>query len=165
MQELKTDIEIKEALTFDDILLIPQESDVLPKDTNISTKLTREISLNIPLISAAMDTVTESRLAIGIAREGGIGIIHKNMTPEEQAIEVKRVKKSESGMIVNPITMEPELKIYDALEVMKKYDISGLPITKNNRLVGILTNRDLRFETNLNQRNDKRKSYNGFIRH
>ena len=154
MQETKTDtgIKIKEGLTFDDILLVPQASDVLPKDTNVTTKLTREIELKIPLISAAMDTVTESKLAISIAREGGIGIIHKNMTPDEQATEVQRVKKSESGMIVNPITMEPELKIFDALEVMKKYDISGLPITKNGRLVGILTNRDLRFETNLNQR-------------
>lgn len=152
MQEIKTDIEIKEALTFDDILLIPQESDVLPKDTDVSTRLTREIDLKIPLISAAMDTVTESRLAISIAREGGIGIIHKNMSCEEQALEVERVKKSESGMIVNPITMEPEQKIFEAIEVMKKYDISGLPITKNGKLVGILTNRDLRFETNLNQR-------------
>jgi IMP dehydrogenase len=151
MQEIKTDIDIKEALTFDDILLVPQESEVLPKDTDVSTKLTREIDLNIPFISAAMDTVTEARLAISIAREGGIGIIHKNMTIKEQALEVERVKKSESGMIVNPITMEPELKIFQALEVMKKYDISGLPITKNGRLVGILTNRDLRFETNLNQ--------------
>lgn len=152
MQELKIDIDIKEGLTFDDLLLIPQESDILPKDTDVSTILTNEISLNIPFISAAMDTVTESKLAISIAREGGIGIIHKNMTINEQALEVQRVKKSESGMIVNPITMEPDLKIFQALEIMKKYDISGLPITKNNRLVGILTNRDLRFETNLNQR-------------
>ncbi len=152
MQEIKTNLDIREALTFDDILLMPQESDVLPKDAEVSTKLTSQIELKIPLISAAMDTVTEARLAISIAREGGIGIIHKNMTPEEQALEVERVKKSESGMIVNPITMEPDLKIYEALEVMKKYDISGLPIVKNNRLVGILTNRDLRFETNLNQK-------------
>jgi IMP dehydrogenase len=152
MQEIQTELNIREALTFDDILLMPQESDVLPKDTDVSTKLTREIDLNIPILSAAMDTVTESRLAISIAREGGIGFIHKNMSIDEQAIEVQRVKKSESGMIVNPITMEPELKICDALAVMKKYDISGLPITKNAKLVGILTNRDLRFETNLNQR-------------
>lgn len=152
MQEIRTNIDIQEALTFDDILLVPQESDVLPKDTDISTKLTREIDLKIPLLSAAMDTVTESNLAIAIAREGGIGFIHKNMTCKEQAREVERVKKSESGMIVNPITMEPDLKIFEALEIMKKYDISGLPITKCNKLVGILTNRDLRFETNLNQR-------------
>jgi len=151
MQEIITNLNIKDALTFDDILLVPQESDVLPKDTDVSTKLTSQIELNIPLISAAMDTVTEARLAISIAREGGIGIIHKNMTPEEQAREVERVKKYESGMIVNPITMEPEQKIYEALEVMNKYNISGLPIVKNNRLVGILTNRDLRFETNMNQ--------------
>jgi len=141
---------IKEGLTFDDILLIPQESSVLPKNVDISTKLTNSIKLNIPLISAAMDTVTESRLAISIAREGGIGFIHKNMTIEEQAFEVDIVKKSESGMISNPITMDPDQKIYEALEVMQKYKISGLPITKNGKLVGILTNRDLRFETNLN---------------
>jgi len=146
------EIKIKEGLTFDDILLIPQESDVLPKDTNLATKLTNKIDLNIPLISAAMDTVTESKLAISIAREGGIGFIHKNMSPKEQAFEVFKVKKSESGMIVDPITMEPQQKIFEALEVMKKFDISGLPITKNGRLVGILTNRDLRFETNLNQK-------------
>jgi len=152
MQEIKTDIDIKDALTFDDILLVPQESEVLPKDTDVSTRLAGEIHLNIPLLSAAMDTVTESRLAISIAREGGIGIIHKNMSPEEQAVEVKRVKKSESGMIVNPITMEPEQNIFQAMEVMKKYDISGLPITQNGKLVGILTNRDLRFETNLDQK-------------
>ncbi len=152
MQESTTDIKIKDALTFDDILLVPQESDILPKDTDVSTFLTTGIKLNIPLISAAMDTVTESKLAISIAREGGIGFIHKNMSPGEQAMEVRKVKKSESGMIVNPITMEPDLKIYDALQVMKKYDISGVPITKNGVLVGILTNRDLRFETNLNQK-------------
>lgn len=163
MQEIQSQINIKDALTFDDILLVPQESDVLPKDTDVATRLTREISLNIPLISAAMDTVTESRLAVSIAREGGIGFIHKNMTPEEQAVEVQRVKKSESGMIVNPIIMEPEQKIFEALEVMKKYDISGLPITKNDRLVGILTNRDLRFETNLNQRIEDVMTKNNLI--
>ncbi|EKE02342.1 MAG: hypothetical protein ACD_20C00399G0027 [uncultured bacterium] len=143
---------IIDGLTFDDILLLPQQSDILPKDTDISTKLTQSIDLNIPIISAAMDTVTESRLAIGIAREGGIGIIHKNMSIEEQALEVKRVKKSESGMIINPITMHPDQKIYEALETMKKYSISGLPITQNGKLVGILTNRDLRFEVNLDQK-------------
>ncbi len=147
-----TEINIKQGLTFDDILLIPQESEVLPKDTDVATRLTNRINLNIPLMSSAMDTVTESRLAISIAREGGIGFIHKNMTPEEQALEVFKVKKSESGMIVDPITMEPGQKIYEALEVMKKYDISGLPITRNGALAGILTNRDLRFETNLSQK-------------
>ena len=144
-------IKIKEGLTFDDILLVPQESDILPRDTDISTKLTNFIKLSIPLVSAAMDTVTESRLAISIAREGGIGIIHKNMSITEQALEVKKVKKYESGMIVNPITMNPDQKLYEALEVMKKFSISGLPITKNERLVGILTNRDIRFEADLNQ--------------
>ena len=145
------DIEIRDGLTFDDVLLLPQESDVLPRDVDLATKLTQSINLNIPMLSAAMDTVTESRLAISMAREGGIGIIHKNMSIEEQAFEVEIVKKSESGMIVNPITMEPEQKIFEALEVMRKYRISGLPITKNGKLVGILTNRDLRFENNLNQ--------------
>ena len=153
MSELQiTQTQIKEGLTFDDILLIPQESDVLPKDADVSTRLTNQISLNIPLVSAAMDTVTEANLAISIAREGGIGFIHKNMSPKEQAREVFRVKNSESGMIVDPITMEPERKIYEALEVMKKHDISGLPITKSGKLMGILTNRDLRFETNLSQK-------------
>ncbi len=146
------EINIKQGLTFDDILLIPQESEVLPRDTDIATRLTNRIELNIPLMSAAMDTVTESELAISIAREGGIGFIHKNMTPKEQAFEVFKVKKSESGMIVDPVTMEPEQKIYEALEVMKKFNISGLPITQKGRLAGILTNRDLRFETNLNQK-------------
>lgn len=142
---------IIEGLTFDDILLLPQESDVLPKDAGLSTFLTPSIKLNIPLVSAAMDTVTESRLAISIAREGGIGIIHKNMSIKEQATEVERVKKYESGMIVDPITMNPDQKIHEALGVMEQNSISGLPITENGRLVGILTNRDLRFETNLNQ--------------
>jgi len=145
-------LSLKEGITFDDVLLVPQESNVLPKDVRLNSKLTNSINLNIPILSAAMDTVTESRLAIAIAREGGIGIIHKNMTIEEQALEVDIVKKSESGMIVNPITMNPEQKIYEALEIMNRYRISGVPITKNNKLVGILTNRDLRFETNLNQK-------------
>lgn len=147
-----SEINIKQGLTFDDILLVPQASEVLPKDANLSTRLTNKININIPLISAAMDTVTESELAISIAREGGIGFVHKNMTPKEQAFEVFKVKKSESGMIVDPVTIEPERKIFEALEVMKKYNISGLPITKNNKLTGILTNRDLRFESNLNQK-------------
>jgi len=153
MNELKTTgIKIQEGLTFDDILLVPQESDILPKDVDLSTRLTNQISLSMPLVSAAMDTVTEANLAISIAREGGIGFIHKNMPIKEQAREVFRVKKSESGMIVDPITMEPEQKIFEALQVMKKYEISGLPISKNGKLVGILTNRDLRFETNLGQK-------------
>ncbi len=145
-------IEIEEFLTFDDVLLIPTVSEVLPKDADVSTQLTRTIRLNIPLVSAAMDTVTESRTAICMAQEGGIGIIHRNMPIAEQAIEVDKVKKSESGMILNPITMEPEQKIYEALGMMKKYRISGVPITKNGKLVGILTNRDLRFEKRLDEK-------------
>jgi IMP dehydrogenase len=145
------DLEIREGLTFDDVLLVPAHSTVLPKETDLTTFLTPRIKLNIPLLSAAMDTVTESRSAICMAREGGMGIVHKNMTPDEQAIEVDQVKKSESGMIVDPITMRPDQKIFEALELMKKYRISGVPITKDGRLVGILTNRDLRFETQLDQ--------------
>ena len=142
---------IREGLTFDDVLLIPAHSMVLPKEVDLTTQLTSRIRLNIPLLSAAMDTVTESRTAICMAREGGLGIIHKNLSPGEQGIEVDQVKKSESGMIVDPITMHPEQKIYEALELMKKYRISGVPITRNGMLVGILTNRDLRFETVLDQ--------------
>ncbi len=144
--------EIEEFLTFDDVLLVPSFSEVLPKDVDVSTQLTRTIRLNIPLVSAAMDTVTESRTAICMAQEGGIGIIHRNMPVSDQAIEVDKVKKSESGMILNPITMDPEQKIYEALEIMKKYRISGVPITKNGKLVGILTNRDLRFEKRLDEK-------------
>jgi len=139
---------LPEGLTFDDVLLVPAHSLVLPRDVNLSTRLSRNIPLNIPLVSAAMDTVTESRAAIAMAREGGIGIIHKNFSIEAQAQEVDKVKKSESGMIVDPITMRPTQKIREALEMMSKYRISGVPITKaNGKLVGILTNRDLRFET------------------
>jgi IMP dehydrogenase len=145
-------IEIEERLTFDDVLLVPAFSEVLPKEADVSSPLTRTIRLNIPLVSAAMDTVTESRTAISMAQEGGIGIIHRNMTVSDQAGEVDKVKKSESGMILNPITMSPEQKIYEALEVMKKYRISGVPITKNGKLVGILTNRDLRFEKQLDEK-------------
>jgi len=144
--------EIEERLTFDDVLLVPAFSEVLPKEVDVSTPLTRTIRLNIPLVSAAMDTVTESRTAICMAQEGGIGIIHRNMSVSEQGIEVDKVKKSESGMILNPITMDPEQKIFEALEIMKKYRISGLPITKNGKLVGILTNRDLRFERRLDEK-------------
>ncbi len=144
--------EIEERLTFDDVLLVPAFSEVLPKEVDVSTQLTRTIRLNIPLVSAAMDTVTESRTAICMAQEGGIGIIHRNMPVSDQAIEVDKVKKSESGMILNPITMNPEQKIHEALEIMKKYRISGVPITKNGKLVGILTNRDLRFEKRLDEK-------------
>ncbi|MQA30125.1 MAG: IMP dehydrogenase [Luteitalea sp.] len=143
------------ALTFDDVLLEPQHSTVLPSQVDVSTLLTRRIRLNVPLVSAAMDTVTESRLAIAMAQHGGIGVIHKNLSIEEQASEVDRVKRSESGMIVDPITLSPTHRIYEALDLMKKYRISGVPITedgsKEGRLVGILTNRDLRFETNVNR--------------
>jgi IMP dehydrogenase len=143
------DEKIAEGLTFDDVLLVPAHSAILPRDVDLGTQLTRTIRLNIPLVSAAMDTVTEARAAISMAREGGIGFIHKNLSIAEQAMEVDKVKKSESGMIVDPITMRPTQKIRDALEMMAKYRISGVPITKaNGKLVGILTNRDLRFETN-----------------
>lgn len=145
------DPEIREGLTFDDVLLLPAHSQVLPRDVDLTTYLTPQIKLNIPLLSAAMDTVTEARAAITMAREGGIGIVHKNMSPTAQALEVDQVKKSESGMIVDPITMDPDQKIFEALELMEKYRISGVPITKNGHLVGILTNRDLRFETQLDQ--------------
>ena len=147
--------ELSTALTFDDVLLVPQHSTVLPYQVDVSTRLTRHIRLNVPLVSAAMDTVTESRLAIAMAQHGGIGIIHKNLSIDEQASEVDRVKRSESGMIVDPITLSPGHRIFEALELMKKYRISGVPITddgsKEGRLVGILTNRDLRFETNVNR--------------
>src|SRR5262245_6202410 len=147
-EEPMLDFPLPEALTFDDVLLQPSRSRVLPSHVDTRTRLTRGISLNIPLVSAAMDTVTESRLAIAIAQEGGLGIIHKNLSVEAQAHEVDKVKRSESGMIVDPVTMTPERKIYEALEVMSKYRISGVPITDDKgRLVGILTNRDLRFCT------------------
>jgi len=142
---------LEDALTFDDVLLVPAESDVLPAETDVRTLFSRHISLNVPIVSAAMDTVTESSLAIALAQQGGIGIIHKNMSITEQAEEVDKVKRSESGMIVNPITMTPNDSINDALAVMEKYKISGVPITHSGKLVGILTNRDLRFETNFNQ--------------
>src|SRR5579864_9088778 len=138
---------VPEALTFDDVLLLPARSDVVPADANTQTQLTRNIRLNIPLVSAAMDTVTESHMAIALAQQGGIGIIHRNLSVEQQAEEVDKVKRSESGMIVDPVTMSPDDKVSDALVVMRKYKISGVPITKNKKLVGILTNRDLRFET------------------
>jgi IMP dehydrogenase len=143
---------LEEGLTFDDVLLVPAESDVLPAETDVRTLFSRNIQLNVPIISAAMDTVTESGMAIALAQQGGIGIIHKNMSITEQADEADKVKRSESGMIVNPITMSPDQLISDALAVMQKYKISGVPITQNSKLVGILTNRDLRFETNFNQK-------------
>jgi len=140
---------VPEALTFDDVLLLPARSDVLPATTDTHTRLSRNITLNIPLVSAAMDTVTESRLAIAMAQQGGLGVIHRNMSIEQQTLEVDKVKRSESGMIVDPVTLPPERKICEALEVMRRYKISGVPVTKDGRLVGILTNRDLRFETRL----------------
>jgi IMP dehydrogenase len=143
---------IKEGLTFDDVLLIPQRSEILPKDADITTYLTRKIKLNIPMMSAAMDTVTESRMAIAIAREGGIGIIHKNLSIEEQAKEVDTVKRSEHGVIVDPFYLSPDHYLYDAVKLMETYRISGVPITVNGKLVGIITNRDIRFETNYNQK-------------
>ncbi len=138
---------IPEGLTFDDVLLLPARSSVVPAETDTRTWITRKIGLNIPIVSSAMDTVTESHLAIALAQQGGLGLIHRNMSIERQAEEVDRVKRSESGMIVDPVTVDPEQKIGDALEVMKRYRISGVPVTKNGKLVGILTNRDLRFET------------------
>ena len=138
-------------LTFDDVLLIPAESSVLPKEIDVSTRLTERIALNIPLVSAAMDTVTESRTAIAMAQEGGIGIVHRNMSVWAQAGEVEKVKKFESGMISDPITVAPDQKISDAHAIMQKYGISGLPVTKNGKLLGILTNRDLRFEKNFDR--------------
>src|SRR5256885_423598 len=143
------------ALTFDDVLLVPRHSTVLPSEVDVSSNFKRNIRLHVPIASAAMDTVTESRLAIAMAQQGGMGVIHKNLTVAEQASEVDRVKRSESGMIVNPITLSPERRIFEALELMKKYRISGVPITegghKEGRLVGILTNRDLRFESNVDR--------------
>jgi IMP dehydrogenase len=138
---------VPEALTFDDVLLLPAHSGVVPANTNTQTQISRNIRLNIPIVSAAMDTVTESHMAIAMAQQGGLGIIHRNLTIDQQANEVDKVKRSESGMIVDPVTMSPDAKVSDALEIMQKYKISGVPITKDGKLVGILTNRDLRFET------------------
>jgi len=138
---------VPEALTFDDVLLLPARSDVIPSEVNTQIQLTRNIRLNIPVISAAMDTVTESRMAIALAQQGGLGIVHRSLSIEQQAGEIDKVKRSESGMIVDPITIEPERNISDALDLMRRYRISGVPVTKGKKLVGILTNRDLRFET------------------
>lgn len=138
-------------LTFDDVLLVPAASDVLPHEVDITTNLTRDIKLNIPMISSGMDTVTESRMAIAMAREGGMGVIHKNMSIEEQAHEVDKVKRSEHGIIVDPIYLSPQNLLADAEELMRKYAISGVPVTVDGKLVGIITNRDMRFENELNK--------------
>jgi IMP dehydrogenase len=144
--------EIPYGYTFDDLILIPARSDILPDQVDVKTRLSRNIAMNIPILSAAMDTVTESSTAITLARQGGLGFIHKNMSIEQQAMEVEKVKKSESGMIVDPITIEPERKIHEVLEIMKRYKISGVPVVKEGNLLGIITNRDLRFATDLNQK-------------
>jgi IMP dehydrogenase len=143
---------IKIGLTFDDVLLLPAKSEVLPRDADIHTQLTRKIRLNVPILSSAMDTVTEAPMAIAVAREGGIGILHRAMSPEKQALEVDKVKKSESGMIIDPITVSPEAPIAEAMALMERYKISGVPVTVNGKLVGILTNRDLRFETQITKK-------------
>ena len=142
-------MEFKENLTFDDVLMVPQYSEVLPRDVDLSTRITKNIKLNIPLLSAAMDTVTESKMAVALAREGGIGIIHKNLTIAEQCAEIDKVKRSESGMILDPVTINSSKTLSDALEIMSKYHISGVPVVDKGKLKGILTNRDIRFETNL----------------
>lgn len=142
----------QEALTFDDVLLLPGYSEVLPKDVSLVTKLTRNITLNIPLLSAAMDSVTEARLAIALAEAGGIGILHKNMSAQEQALEVRKVKKFESGVVNDPITVTPDMTIGQLIEIRKEHNISGMPVIEGKQLVGIITNRDIRFETDLNQK-------------
>src|SRR5215510_5663105 len=143
--------ELRDGLTFEDVLLVPAASEILPRDTDVSTWVTRRVRLNIPLLSAAMDTVTEARTAIAMAQEGGLGVIHRNLSVPEQALEVEKVKKSESGMIVDPVTVSPEQPLGEALAVMKRFRISGLPVTRDGKLVGILTNRDLRFEKQLDR--------------
>jgi IMP dehydrogenase len=145
------DPQVPLALTFDDVLLLPAESDILPRQVDVSAQLTRNLRLRIPLVSAAMDTVTEARTAIAMAQEGGMGFIHKNLSIQQQALEVLKVKKYESGMVVDPVTIEPEAPVHRAVALMRQHEISGIPVTKNGRLVGILTNRDLRFEKNLDQ--------------
>ena len=140
------------ALTFDDVLLLPAESNVLPRQVDVSAQLTRNLRLKIPLVSSAMDTVTEARTAIAMAQEGGLGFIHKNFSIQQQALEVTKVKKYESGMVVDPVTIEPDAPVHKAVALMRQHEISGIPVTKNGRLVGILTNRDLRFEKNLDQK-------------
>ena len=142
---------LQQALTFDDVLLVPAHSNVLPREVNLSTQLTRSIRLNLPLVSAAMDTVTEAPLAIALAQEGGIGIVHKNMSEAQQAAHVSRVKRFESGVVVDPVTISPHMTVRDVLSLTQKHKISGLPVVDGNKVVGIVTNRDLRFETNLDQ--------------
>jgi IMP dehydrogenase len=144
--------DVRLALTFDDVLLVPAESSVLPRDVELSTRVTRNLRLNIPLLSAAMDTVTEARTAIAMAQEGGLGVIHKNMTPEQQALEVAKVKKYESGMVVDPVTIEPDAPLARAIALMRQHNISGIPVTRGRQLVGIVTSRDVRFVTNLEQK-------------
>src|SRR5512141_2266592 len=142
---------VRKALTFDDVLLVPAHSRVVPRDVNLATRLTKSITLNVPLLAAAMDTVTEARLAIAIAQEGGLGIVHKNMTPAKQAAEVAKVKRFESGVVKDPITIPPTMSVHDVLALTRQHRISGLPVLDGKRVVGIVTNRDLRFETNLDQ--------------
>ena len=142
---------IQKALTFDDVLLLPAHSRVLPRDVSLKTRLTRKLQLNMPLVSAAMDTVTEARLAIAIAQEGGIGIIHKNFSPQAQAAEVLKVKRFESGVLRDPMTIPPEMPVREVIQLQRERKISGFPVVKNGKVVGIATNRDLRFETNLDQ--------------
>jgi len=142
---------LEKALTFDDVLLVPDFSQVLPRDTSLTTKLTRRIELNLPVVSAAMDTVTEARLAIAIAEEGGVGIIHKNLTPEAQALEVFKVKRFEAGVVKDPITVSPDMSVRELMALSAERKISGLPVVKAGKVVGIVTNRDRRFETNLDQ--------------
>src|ERR1051325_516872 len=146
---MKTD-GLSEALTFDDVLLVPAYSDFVPTDSDTGTRLTRELKLGIPIVSSAMDTVTEWRMAVTMAREGGLGILHKNQTPEEQAREVEKVKRAESGMVSDPVTIRPSDTLQIAREVMRRHGVCGLPVVEGTRLVGILTSRDVRFETNLN---------------
>ncbi len=141
----------RKALTFDDVLLVPAHSEILPRDTSLKTRLTRRIGLNIPLLSAAMDTVTEARLAIAMAQEGGIGIVHKNLSPQRQAAEVAKVKRYESGMLADPITIAPDMTVRDVIELTQQHRISGLPVVRGRKVVGIVTNRDLRFETRLDE--------------
>jgi len=155
---------IHEGLTFDDVLVVPSYSNVLPRDVETSTYLTKKLKLNIPLISAAMDTVTESKMAIAMAREGGLGIIHKNMTIAQQAAEVKKVKRSESGMILEPVTLKADATLADALGLMKEHKIGGIPvIDENTKLVGIITNRDLRFQKDLSQKVEDIMTKEGLI--
>ena len=148
--------ELRDGLTFEDVLLVPAASELLPRDTDVSTWVSRRVRLNVPVLSAAMDTVTEARTAIAMAQEGGLGVIHRNLPVADQALEVEKVKKSESGMIVDPVTVSPELLIAEALEIMQRFHISGLPVTREGKLVGILTNRDLRFEKRLDRTRGRR---------